>query len=265
MLNVTWPPRGLCPTGFDEGICLGVGNHHVGVVGKGSSSNLRTSLERLQPLLSDFQARRRVPSRAVKRRNNCIIAAARFSFGRGVVATALLGGPWEDVKEYLLHCSDPLFRVVETYQDAIVHLVIEIAQLLRSHREIPAILHEDVCEAFLQYGVHLRLHQRHRLKGDEIMSRDEAADIRRLSDGSMGGMQGQLGHDGATATAYLDQFASSQQESVNTSSERCCGPGHEGFGEGGLWQRTSSATFISTSTASTTSRVNVMGHVLAWG
>ena len=41
------------------------------------------------------------------------------------------------------------------------------------------------------------------------MSRDEAADIRKLSDGS---------HDGATAMEFLAQFASSQQEGVNASS-----------------------------------------------
>ena len=241
-------------------------NPAVGVIDgdlcRGSSANLRTLLERLQPLLTDFQARRRKPSKAVKKRNRCFIAAARFSFGRGVVGTVILNGPWEDAKEYLLHCSEPLFRIVETYHDAIVHLVVEIALLLRSLKEIPAVLHEDVCEAFLRYGVRLRLHRRHRLKGDEVMSRDEAADIRNLPDGSMGGMQGQLGHGGATAMAFLDQFASSRQESVDTSSEGCYGPGHEGFGEGGLWQRTTSAT--TTSASSTTSRTRVMRHVLTW-
>ena len=47
------------------------------------------------------------------------------------MATALLDKPWDDVKGYVLYCLDTLHRVVETYNDGIVHLVIEIAQLLR--------------------------------------------------------------------------------------------------------------------------------------
>ena len=81
----------------------------------------------------------------------------------------MLQGPYDDVKEYVQNCSDPFVRVVEAYSDAIVHLVIEMAQLLRAGREPPAILHKDICTAFKRHGINLRLHQRHRKEGDEIM------------------------------------------------------------------------------------------------
>ena len=93
------------------------------------------------------------------------------------MATAILRGPYVDVKEYVQNCSEPIFRVVETYSDAIVHLVIESAQLLRAGRELPAILHKDVCTAYKEYGIHLKLHQRHRVEGDEVMSREEVASV----------------------------------------------------------------------------------------
>jgi hypothetical protein len=42
----------------------------------------------------------------------------------------------DDVKHFILHSSDPLHMVVETYQDAIVHFVIEIAQLLQASKDV---------------------------------------------------------------------------------------------------------------------------------
>jgi hypothetical protein len=120
------------------------------------------------------------------------------------VATAILRGPYADVKEYVQNCSDPFFRVVEAYSDAIVHLVIESAQLLRAGRELPAILHKDVCTAFKEYGIHLKLHQRHRVEGDEVMSREEVASIcRERAIGGVDPVQGRLSHDYGASMALL--------------------------------------------------------------
>ena len=169
-------------------------NASVGVAGgvctRGSSLNHGILHEQLDVLLSDYEAqRRRGPTRSFKQRNSCLVSILRLPFGpAGVVGTAILNGPWDDVKEYIEHCSAPTFRVVEAYNDAIVHLVIEMAKLLRAGREPPAILHKDISTAFSRYGIHLRLHQRHRLEGDEIMPRDELADVSRgrLAGGGVG-------------------------------------------------------------------------------
>ena len=160
---------------FNVNAVLGVDG---GVDLQGSSINHGILHEQLSALLADYERKRRPrPTAGFKRKNRCFVPVLRLPFGRGVVATAILRGPYVDVKEYVQNCSDPFFRVVETYSDAIVHLVIESAQLLRAGRELPAILHKDVCTAFNEYGIHLKLHQRHRVEGDEVMSREEVASV----------------------------------------------------------------------------------------
>ena len=160
---------------FNVNAVLGVDG---GVDLQGSSINHGILHEQLSALLADYERKRRPrPTAGFKRKNRCLVPVLRLPFGRGVVATAILRGPFVDVKEYVQNCSEPIFRVVETYSDAIVHLVIESAQLLRAGRELPAILHKDVCTAYKEYGIHLKLHQRHRVEGDEVMSREEVASV----------------------------------------------------------------------------------------
>jgi hypothetical protein len=104
-------------------------NADVGVDGRvdlqGSSINHGILHEKLSVLLADSVRKRRPrPSQGFKRRNRCPVPVLRLPFGRGVVATAILRGSYDDVKECVQNCSDPFFRVVEAYSDAIVYLVI---------------------------------------------------------------------------------------------------------------------------------------------
>jgi hypothetical protein len=112
---------------------------------------------------------------------------------------------WLDTVIVLLKVS-----VVKTYSDAIVHFVIEIAQLLRGNKDIPIILHKGITEAFMRHGIYLKLHHRHRSDGEEVMSREEASGIHEQLAG-MGTVQGWLGQKRATAMAFLDRFESSHQ------------------------------------------------------
>ena len=157
-----------------------------GLENRGSSINRKILRGRLLQLLTDYMARRRRPSKGVNRRNNFLVPVTRFYFGPRVVATASLGGPRDDLKQYILNSSDPLCAVVETYPDTSAHFVIEIAQLLRANKDGSVILHKNICAAFRQCGIHLRLNHRHRSDGDELMSREEAAVIREQPDGGMG-------------------------------------------------------------------------------
>lgn len=233
-------------------------NASVGVDGgvdtRGSSFNHMILQENLEALLSDYGARRGPgPTRGFKQKNNCFVSVLRLPFGREVVGTAILNGPWGDVKEFVEHCSAPLHRVVATYPDAIVHLVIEVAQLLRAGRELPAILHQDICTAFRRHGIHLRLHQRHRSEGDEVMPRDELAEVHReRTGGGVGTVRERLGRNGTAAMAFLEAFESSQHAPLPSSSPGYSGIERQNFGEGGLWhRRTSTAVVTSTSTRST--------------
>ena len=234
-------------------------NASVGVDGgvdtRGSSFNNMILLEKLDALLSDYGAQRRPrPTRGFKQKNNCLVSVLRLPFGREVVGTAILNGPWDDVKEFVEHCSAPHHRVVATYPDAIVHLVIEMAQLLRAGRELPAILHQDICTAFRRHGIHLRLHQRHRLEGEEVMPRDELAEVHRERTGGGVGtvVREWLGGNGTAAMAFLEAFESSQKAPLPSSSPGYSGVERQNFGEGGLWHRhTSTAVATSTSTRST--------------
>ena len=246
-------------------------NASVGVAGgvctRGSSLNHGILHEQLDVLLSDYEAQRRPkPTRSFKQRNSCLVSVLRLPFGpAGVVGTAILNGPWDDVKEYIEHCSAPTFRVVEAYNDAIVHLVIEMAKLLRAGREPPAILHKDISTAFSRYGIHLRLHQRHRLEGDEIMPQDELANVSRgrLAGGGVGTVRERLGSKSTTILAFMEAFESTQGAPSPSSPAGHSGVARQSFGEEGLWRhRTSSAVFTSTSTR-TTSEEHLVGSTFA--
>ena len=242
--------------GVDGGVCT-----------RGSSLNHGILHEQLDVLLSDYEAQRRPkPTRSFKQKNSCLVSVLRLPFGpAGVVGTAILNGPWDDVKEDIEHCSAPTFRIVEAYNDVIVHLVIEMAKLLRAGREPPAILHKDISTAFSRYGIHLRLHQRHRLEGDEIMPRDELADVSRgrLAGGGVGTVRERLGSKSTTILAFMEAFESTQGTPSPKSSAGHSGVARQSFGAEGLWRhRTSSAVFTSTSTR-ITSEEHLVGSTFA--